>query len=339
MAEIKINTNRANDKSTLTAGTKSSSTSQEATPAKASKQRSTLTKDLREDSTSSRRPSNNGSNTGISSGRNASGAHSAVLKEREQAQSAGRKFRDRVARVRSEITKRTKAYASSVNQYNACQSGTVQPNGGRALACAPPTAPNLPALPERAGSKVAAVSADPPNVQVAPNAPNNAAAPRVVLDPQTAAYMAVAKLKLTALAPGIGPPPDLNKWGMAAVGYPLWLWAEGNNDPLPVNDSVFDLFVSLDPRVARMEFVMGDGNTITCPNVGTKWYRGVAPGKESPTCGYRYKEPSLPKGSYTVIARTYWAVDWNINGQTGTIPLVQSSSTDLPVGELQVLVR
>jgi hypothetical protein len=47
----------------------------------------------------------------------------------------------------------------------------------------------------------------------------------------------------------------------------------------------------------------------------------------------------LPAGNYTVTARTYWAVDWNINGNTGTIPYVQAASTTLPVGELQVLVR
>ena len=36
-----------------------------------------------------------------------------------------------------------------------------------------------------------------------------------------AAAIAVARLQLPTIAPGIGPSPDLNPWNMAAVGYPL----------------------------------------------------------------------------------------------------------------------
>lgn len=42
-----------------------------------------------------------------------------------------------------------------------------------------------------------------------------------------AAAIAVARLQLPKIAPGIGPSPDINPWNMAAVGYPLWLWADG----------------------------------------------------------------------------------------------------------------
>ena len=126
---------------------------------------------------------------------------------------------------------------------------------------------------------------------------------------------------------------------MAAVGYPLWLWAEGNLNPAPVSDSVLDVSVSLDARLESVIFSMGDGKSVNCTVVDRKWTRAVKPGAESPVCGYRYHEPSLPKGNYTVTAQTVWAVDWNINGTTGTLPFYQQSSTELPVGELQVLVR
>ena len=42
-----------------------------------------------------------------------------------------------------------------------------------------------------------------------------------------AAAIAVARLQLPTIAPGIGPSPNVNQWNMAAVGYPLWLWADG----------------------------------------------------------------------------------------------------------------
>lgn len=166
-------------------------------------------------------------------------------------------------------------------------------------------------------------------------------APRVVpaISPQQAAQRAVARLTLTAPKPGIGPPPEINRWKMAAVGYPMWLWVEGNTNPAPVSDSVGGLFVSLDARIQQISFDMGDGHTVRCGSAGTKWTRAVEPAQKSPTCGYTYQKPSLPKGEYTITATTTWAVDWNINGTTGTIPLTQSASTTLPVGELQALVR
>ena len=162
---------------------------------------------------------------------------------------------------------------------------------------------------------------------------------QVRLAPQQVAYIALARLKLTAPTPGIGPSPSVNKWDMAAVGYPVWLWGEGRTDPGPVSDSVGGLFVSLDAKVSKIEFTMGDGTTMTCLGAGKRWGSWVTPGAKSPSCGHVYTKPSLPKGDYTVTATTTWSVSWNVTGQTGVIPFVQSASTTLRVGELQALVR
>ena len=87
------------------------------------------------------------------------------------------------------------------------------------------------------------------------------------------------------------------------------------------------------------DFVMGDGHVVTCSGAGLAWTRAVEPGQKSPACGYQYATPSLPQGDYTVTIRTHWDIDWTINNQRGVIRMVQASSTQLPVGELQVLVR
>lgn len=166
-----------------------------------------------------------------------------------------------------------------------------------------------------------------------------ALAAQPALSPEQAAYVAFAKLRLTAPKPMIGPSPDLNEWKMAAVGYPLWLWADGTVDPAPVTDSVYDISVGLDAHLVKVVFDMGDGHRVSCADVGRHWTSAVAAGSESPSCGYRYQKPSLPEGSYTVTANAVWAIDWNVNGVTGTIPFYQSASTTIPVGELQVLVR
>ncbi len=166
-----------------------------------------------------------------------------------------------------------------------------------------------------------------------------AAPPAPVVSPQQAAYIASARLRLTAPKPVIGPPPSINRWKMAAVGYPMWLWAEGNLDPAPVADSVYDLGVSLDARLVKVVYEMGDGHKVTCTDVSRRWNAGVAAAAPSPVCGYTYQRPSLPEGEYTITANAVWAVDWSVNNTTGTIPFYQSASTQLPVGELQVLNR
>ena len=83
--------------------------------------------------------------------------------------------------------------------------------------------------------------------------------------------MAFARLRLTAPTPGVGPDPSLNDWNMAAVGYPLWLWAEGATDPPPVTDSVGGLSVSLHAHVSKVVFDMGDGTKLTCRGSGQRW--------------------------------------------------------------------
>ena len=163
--------------------------------------------------------------------------------------------------------------------------------------------------------------------------------PVVQFTPAQAGAIAVARLKLPTVAPGIGPPPDLNRWKMAAVGYPLWLWADGPTQVGPVSDSVGGLSVSLEAEVTSLTFRMGDGTTVDCPGDGNKWTEAVEPGAKALNCGHTYTEPSLPKGNYKVSALTNWAVTWTANGQSGVIDVPAVETTELPVGELQVLVR
>jgi hypothetical protein len=154
-----------------------------------------------------------------------------------------------------------------------------------------------------------------------------------------AAAIAVARLHLPTIAPGIGPSPELNPWKMAAVGYPLWLWADGRTHVGPISDSVAGLSVSLEAEVSSLTFRMGDGHTVNCAGTGRPWTAAVNPGTKSPDCGYSYTEPSLPERPYSVSAITNWAVRWTSNGQSGVINVPAVDTTELPVGELQVLVR
>ena len=169
---------------------------------------------------------------------------------------------------------------------------------------------------------------------------NGAAPARVpLITPGQAGAIAAARLKIPTVAPGIGPSPNLNRWKMAAVGYPLWLWADGPTQVGPVSDSVAGLSVSLSAEVTSLTFRMGDGTTVTCQGDGDKWTKAVEPGTKAPGCGHTYTKPSLPRGNYKVAALTEWAVTWTANGQSGVIDVPAVQTTELPVGELQVLVR
>lgn len=154
-----------------------------------------------------------------------------------------------------------------------------------------------------------------------------------VPDPAVLGQTAVLDLNLPASVPEIGPDPSLNEWNLAMVGYPLWVSAD-NTDTAQATMNVWGFPVQLSAVRKSLEFDMGDGNTITCTST-TPWSPGVAPGAESPDCGYAYQQV----GNYEVIAVANWEVTWSVLGQTGVVPIEKAGAIDLPVGELQSVNR
>lgn len=133
---------------------------------------------------------------------------------------------------------------------------------------------------------------------------------------------------------------------MAVVGHPLWLWTDGPTTLTSAN-SDYGLTVTLDAKLVRTTFSMGDGGSVTCTRM-TPYVRGaVKPGTPSPTCGYTYEQAptsghltSLNKttGSYPVKATAHWSIDWSAAGYSGTLTTTMTDARDLPVGELQAVV-
>lgn len=218
-----------------------------------------------------------------------------------------------------DIAKQVVTYRNNALLYQRCLSAQ-QIFGANAPTCNQPAAPTNTAPQLATGQQPAA------------------APPVPVITPEEAAYMALAQLQLPTVAPGIGPDPAKNEWKMAAVGFPLWLWADGDTQVGPVTRNVANLSVSLDAKISKMVFQMGDGEKVTCAGAGTPYGYWVKPGTKSPSCGYTYQKPSLPRGKYTVSAVAYWSVNWEVNGATGVITVPRPSSVQLPVGELQAVV-
>ena len=154
---------------------------------------------------------------------------------------------------------------------------------------------------------------------------------------EQAARELLVQLQLPTPTPMVGPDPDDNEWGMAAVGYPLWLWTP-DTTTVTSRTSGAGLTFTLTARYRSTTFAMGDGHTLTC--TATTRYRGsVEPGTASPTCGYRYARPSPQGRPYTVTATTHWVVSWSVAGFSGTLPGTHTAQRTLEVGELQAIVN
>ncbi len=167
-----------------------------------------------------------------------------------------------------------------------------------------------------------------------PFLPNGAGVQPPTLTPQELAQRAAAKLSVSAPAVGAGPTTEDNGLVIdTAVGYPVWLWSEGNTAPVSASDSDGDLTVNITATIAKVTYTMGDGTTVSC-GTGTRWTKGQA-GRPSPDCGHVYQQ----MGNYTITTTTTWNANWSAAGESGTVPLTQSASRTYRVGELQALIR
>ena len=162
--------------------------------------------------------------------------------------------------------------------------------------------------------------------------------------PRALADQAVEAMNLRAGQIGIVPEPGPGKVGI--VGMPAWMWiadpGEATTGPITRSASGGGITVTATARLDRVVWSMGDGATVTCAGAaarGTPYEDGYG-ASSSPTCGYTYTRMSddQPSDAYTVTATSYWTVTWSGGGASGTIPLDLSRSTQITVGEIQVLI-
>ena len=153
---------------------------------------------------------------------------------------------------------------------------------------------------------------------------------------------AVEELNLAA------PRIALSARGQGFVGVPVWLWltdGQATTSPASATAAVGAASVTATARLMSVEWALGPpGARVLCAGPGTPWTGQPGP---SPDCGYTYELRSLPErtggtGRWPISATTHWQVDWQ--GTSAGVPvagqetLALSTSTALPVGELQALV-
>ncbi|MFC5925931.1 hypothetical protein [Micromonospora vulcania] len=161
-------------------------------------------------------------------------------------------------------------------------------------------------------------------------------------DPEELARRALASIKLLPARLKVAPRKTV---GPGLVGLPVWMWATPSKSyfgPLHASASDRGLTVSIEAKVDRIVWDMGNGEKKVCYGPGTPYdakNKDLA-GKASPDCGY---DSGYSKAAtYRVGATTHWTVRWwTDNGVEGDpIPQTRISGTvPVQINELQVVTR
>ena len=153
-------------------------------------------------------------------------------------------------------------------------------------------------------------------------------------DPRVLARQAIAMMNLRAVEIGIVPEPRPGSIGI--IGLPTWMWVQNPTQstvgPITRSASAGGFTVTATAKVTKTVWDMGDGTSVTCNGRGTP-YADKYGKQSSPTCGHTYTR----QGRYAVTATSYWTVAWAGIGQSGNIPLDFSRTTNITMGESQVL--
>ncbi|WP_432948511.1 hypothetical protein ACQPXM_13930 [Kribbella sp. CA-253562] len=166
------------------------------------------------------------------------------------------------------------------------------------------------------------------------------------IDPRVAARQVVDDMNFVAPQLGLSPFVQSARHE-GVVNSPVWMWVtdpgESTTGPLSAHVSLGGVTIEAVGTVDRIEWSMGDGNTVTCKGAGTPFDRNSVEGKSlrevpaSPTCGHKYVKTSRceQNGKFPVSATAYWNVHWTGGGMEGDIPLQFSRSTSLSVIDLR----
>ena len=145
---------------------------------------------------------------------------------------------------------------------------------------------------------------------------------------------------MTLLGPDIH--TSVQAGGTGLVGVPVWLWTGTGPTrwgPNSATATVPGLSVTATARASKIVWELGDGTTLTCHGPGVPYDR--ASGRTvSPTCGHLYERSSARFASHTyqITATTTWDITWAGGGQNGTLTRSRTSTAQLRIGELQVLI-
>ncbi|RQX11850.1 hypothetical protein DDE19_29790 [Micromonospora ureilytica] len=158
-------------------------------------------------------------------------------------------------------------------------------------------------------------------------------------NPEELARRALASISLLPAPLRMAPRKSI---GPGLVGLPVWMWAARSTSyfgPLTASASDRGVTVSIEAKVSRIVWDMGNGDEVPCETAGTPYdSKGDRAGETSPDCGY--DKGYQKAGTYRVTATTHWKVTWRGGGESGEILVTRNSGTvPIQINELQVVTR
>ncbi|TCC16616.1 hypothetical protein [Kribbella speibonae] len=185
-----------------------------------------------------------------------------------------------------------------------------------------------------------------PIVQITPESVNRPPGETQTIDPRVAARRVVESMNFVAPQLGLSPyVQSADRVGI--VNVPVWMWVTDpgatTTGPQTKVAALGGVSITATGTVDRIEWSMGEGETVTCKGAGSPFTKAMATGKSlkdmpsSPTCGFRYSKTSHceKSGKYNVTATAYWTVHWTGGGMQGDIPLDFSRSIPLQIADLR----
>lgn len=175
--------------------------------------------------------------------------------------------------------------------------------------------------------------------------------PPVLADAANLANAAVSALQIEPIDIGIVPEPTDSPGGRTGlVGMNSWIWVANPRESTvgPITRTVTTGGITINMNAVNTGLVVNYGDGLPtlpplCP-VNSVPYTDAALALPSPTCNHFLQKASTlePGGTFKVSVTSMWVVTWTaaLPGQVvgGTIPTTATATTEVRVGELQVLV-
>lgn len=164
-------------------------------------------------------------------------------------------------------------------------------------------------------------------------------ADREAVDPMVLAEQAAERVAIPEPSANLNPSPAQNQ----IVNLATLLWIDPAQwQPVTTSASAAGVTANVAARPLRVEWDMGNGDTVTCEGPGTPYNPSTPDVTPDGACLYTYRRSSAtaPSGAFTVTATAVWEVSLEAEGAPGGGSLgLSRRSTSFPirVAEIQAV--
>lgn len=134
------------------------------------------------------------------------------------------------------------------------------------------------------------------------------------VDPIALAQEALSEASIPLPGIHLNPPESQEQ----VVNFETWLWVDDWN-PVTATASAGGITVTVTATPERVDWSMGDGNSVSCAGPGTAYDTTRPPDEQRTDCSYTYQRGSAsePNETFVVQATSAWHVTWTATGVVG----------------------